>query len=527
MLRFSNNERANHVAAHSAPAQSMTQTGLNVMSDSEPRYVSEGVSDSILYKDHRHHLIESHFHISSSPGEISCPKPPSTMKTTALIFIAGLAAALVAPRAALDQAILSANQVENSGSTWGGTKAHSDNLVALQESFERTLDEAELAITHILGHDETDGGGGGHDGDHGHHGHHGRHPGDSTKTIYELIKESKYTTRFAALVDEHDDIKDLLQSTKANRTLFVPADRAFERIPKDHKKPPAEFIRAALAYAIVPGRYPSHRLFTSHTLPTELTLPNLGDHPQRLRVSSSLIFGTHLNFFTKIIAKDISAKNGLIHAVDHILIPPPPTAKIIQLLPDTFSTFSLALAKTDLASELADLIKTGSTAFVPTNRAFARLGPRANAFLFSDHGKKYLKALLQYSIVANETLYSDALYKGPQDDDSAQGSGYWHVDLPSLLHDVPISVDVKSWRGFVSIVANGYTRVAVTDVLGKDGVLQVVGRVLFPPRRRHDDGVADDDGDDNEDKVWSVEELVERLEPYVSGSGQEGGMSDL
>ncbi|KAK0633199.1 Fasciclin domain-containing protein, partial [Immersiella caudata] len=351
-------------------------------------------------------------------------------------------------------------------------------------------------------------------------GHHGHHPGDTTKTIYELISSNKHTTRFAALVDEHEDIKSLLQDTKINRTLFIPTNRAFERLPhhgdgdKDKdKKPPAHIIRAILAYHIAPGLWPSRRLYFTHTLPTELTSDSLGSHPQRLRISSSLVFGSRINFFTKFIIKDIPAKNGLIHAVDFILLPPPPTSKILQLLPNTFSTLSLGLENTGLGEELEDLTFEGATFFAPTNRAFTRLGPRANAFLFSDRGKKYLKALIKYSIVANETLYSDAFYKRKGGDEDGAGAerDYWHVDLPSLLEDKPISVDVRTWKGWVSIVANGYTRVSVQDVLAKDGVLQVVNSVLFPPRRggRHEW--------DQEEREWGVEEIVERLEPFVDG----------
>ncbi|KAK1750291.1 Fasciclin domain-containing protein [Echria macrotheca] len=449
------------------------------------------------------------------------------MRQVTLLLSAGLAAALVVRSPApLDQVLLAADDSisdsDRPAPSWWGAAVGDDHIQALEGTFEGALEEAELAVTRILRDDDGGDGDHGKHGKHGKHGHHGHH-GDPSKTIYELIKESKYTTKFAELVDEHDDIKDLLQSTETNRTLFVPTDRVFERIPDGHKKPPAEFIRAYLAYSIAPGRFPARRLFFKHTIPSELKLDDLGGHAQRIRVSASLIFGTHLNFFTKIVARDIEAKNGLIHAVDGLLLPPPPTDKIIQLLPDTFSTYSLALATTNLVEELPE-VWTGATAFVPTNRAFARLGPRVNAFLFSDHGKKYLKALLKYGIVANQTLYSDAFYKAPVDDDDddkrAQKADYWHVDLPSLLDDKPIAVDVRRWKGFVSIVANGYTRVAVQDVLGSDGVLQVTGTVLIPPHKRGhgEEGQEwEEEEEQDDDREWEVEELKARLDPYLEG----------
>ncbi|KAK0628585.1 Fasciclin domain-containing protein, partial [Bombardia bombarda] len=361
------------------------------------------------------------------------------------------------------------------------------------------------------------------------------HHGDSSKTIYELIKESKYTQRFAKLVDEHDGIKALLSDTeKKNHTLFVPTDRAFEHIPPHREPPPKEFILALLKYHIVPGRYPVGRVLASHTIPTELASRALGDRPQRLRVGLTL-FGVHLNFYSKVVATDIVAKNGIIHAVGAILVPPPPQSKLIRLLPGRFSTLSLALETTGLGEEL-DKVKehaTGGTVFAPTNHAFARLGRRANAFLFSEHGKKYLRALLRYHVVANETLYSDAYYKRKDDDGedndddantelSSSDTDYWHVDLPSLLGDKAIHIDVRRWKRFISIIINGHVRVSVQDGVARDGVIQVVDSVLIPPHKHHDhdhDGHDGGDDDDDSDKDSnggiSVDELRARLGPYV------------
>ncbi|KAK3695466.1 fasciclin domain family [Podospora appendiculata] len=369
-----------------------------------------------------------------------------------------------------------------------------------------------------------------HDG----HGHHG----DPTKTIYELVKESKYTQRFAELISEYDEIKELLEDTKKNRTLFVPTDRAFEHIPK-HKKPSKEFILALLKYHVVPGSYPVKRILFTHTVPTELELDSLDERPQRLRIGVSL-FGVHLNFYSKVVAANIEAKNGIIHAVDHILIPPPSAAKIIKLLPGKFSTFSLALETTGLGEDLEEAEHRGGTLFAPTNIAFKRLGPRANAFLFSEHGKRFLHALLRYHVVANETLYSDAFYKEEHSDRDDHDSGeegadtltdYWHVDLPSLLDEKPIHVDFRRWKGFITILVNGGIRVAVQDGIAADGVIQVVDRVLIPPHKRHhhgDDGDDGDDGSKDDDENLSVEELKARLSPYVEdGPSEGGGMGDL
>ena len=122
--------------------------------------------------------------------------------------------------------------------------------------------------------------------------------------------------------------------------------------------------------------------------------------------------------------------NGVIHGVDSLLIPPPKSAAIVQLLPGEFSTLELGLIKTGLLEAINDTsTHLGGTIFAPSNFAFQKLGPRVNAFLFSQYGQKYLKALLKYHIVADQTLYSDAYYKSESSEveESGISKGYFHV----------------------------------------------------------------------------------------------------
>lgn len=159
---------------------------------------------------------------------------------------------------------------------------------------------------------------------------------------------------------------------------------------------------------------------------------------------------------------------------------------------------------------------TGGTFFAPPNSAFKKLGPKINAFLFSPYGAKYLKALLEYHVVANQTLYSNAYY-GPAaaevkgaDSVETDAVPYLHFDLPTLLEDKSLAVDVTRYGPFISIKINGFVRVVVQDGLAKDGVIQVVSNVLIPPKK----------ADGAELKHWkgeemSVDDLKERLDPYV------------
>lgn len=202
-------------------------------------------------------------------------------------------------------------------------------------------------------------------------------------------------------------------------------------------------------------------------------------------------------------------------------MPPPPAQRIITLFPQRFSTFLLAEEKTGLGKELHALPKTtGGTIFAPTNWAFEKLGPHANAFLFNtEKGLGYLKALLKYHIVVNETLYSDAYYGRDSKDDVESESSQYHVDLPTLLDEKSLSIDIVRWGGFISYKINGFTRVSIQDGVAKDGVIQVVDSVLIPPREHHSEYV---DGQE-----IGVEDLIERLEPFLENKQDQLSLGEL
>ena len=199
----------------------------------------------------------------------------------------------------------------------------------------------------------------------------------------------------------------------------------------------------------------------------------------------------------------------MIHAVKSILVPPPLVGRELSLLPSEFSTLLLAYEKTEFVKFIHNVKTTGTTVFAPSNDAFSKLGPRANAFLFNtEKGLKYLTALLKYQIVANTTLYSDAIYE-VDGEAQTEGSEHIHIDLPSLLDGKNIAIDVSRWGGFTKIKLNGWVPVVLQDGIAKNGVIQVVGRVPIPPHRHRKEKEEDFDGE------IEVEDLVERLAEYV------------
>lgn len=151
---------------------------------------------------------------------------------------------------------------------------------------------------------------------------------------------------------------------------------------------------------------------------------------------------------------------------------------------------------------------SGATMFAPSNKAFEALGVKANAFLFNTQsGLQHLLALLKYQIVANVTLYSDAIYDHRESKGKLRTAE--HHDLPTLLPDAHIGVDTAKFLGLTLIRVNGFIDVAVHDVIAKNGVIHQVDRLPLPPRKRTKGFVNTRGGE------ISVEELKDRLADYL------------
>lgn len=330
------------------------------------------------------------------------------------------------------------------------------------------------------------------------------------RTVYELIAASNYTKTLAKLIGEYPDLVEALNSTKANYTVFAPTDSAFEKIPDHAPKPSKEQLKAILSYHVLPDVYTARRVLSTHTAPTLLKGEHLSSKPEPQRVAFKFTLrGLTVNFYSRIIAVNILGTNGVIHGVDSILLPPPKILTLIDLFPTEFSTLELGLGKTGLLEKLNTTHHAGGTFFAPSNFAFQKLGPRINAFLFSKYGEKYLKALLEYHVVPDNTLYSDAYYKAGEGekDMTVNAGGYFHVDLPTLLKDRNLSVDIARYGGYISIKINGFASVSVQDGVAEDGVLHVVSSVLIPPKQVG--------GEEYAGGELSVDELKERLQPFV------------
>lgn len=253
------------------------------------------------------------------------------MKSTALLPLAAAAAAFAIPDAATAQQLVlepGRHDASTASSWWDGASS-SSYLDGLRSSIEEAIhdddddaaDSLERAASHV--HDLVDqldiepDVGALFDDDDEDAGADGPRHRLGNLTIYQAISRSKYTTKFAKLVDGHEDVVALLNSTEANSTVFVPTDAAFARMPHHgDEPPPRDLVEKLLRYHVVPGLYPAGRVLAQYTLPTALEEEGLGSRAQRLRVGLGL-GGVRVNFYSKVTMIDLVRPPPL-------PLPPPP-----------------------------------------------------------------------------------------------------------------------------------------------------------------------------------------------------------
>jgi len=163
--------------------------------------------------------------------------------------------------------------------------------------------------------------------------------------------------------------------------------------------------------------------------------------------------GVKLNMNTNVTTADVDVKNGVIHVIDKVLLPP--TVVDQALANENFSILVQAVVKAGLVDVLNG---TGPfTIFAPTNAAFEALFAALNISGIADLTAEQLIPILTYHVVSGNVL-STQLSAG----------------------------DVETLNGRISVTLspspaiNGNSNIIATDVQGSNGVIHVIDSVLLP-----------------------------------------------
>ena len=256
-------------------------------------------------------------------------------------------------------------------------------------------------------------------------------------------------------------------------TVFAPTDQAFANLKKSS---PALFekvasdpalLRAVLTYHVVGKRIPAAAAVAAAK--KNLKVKTLQGESIALSYKGKSIV---LNGSARVILADVKASNGVIHAINAVIVPPSllkapaPTKSIVELAvgnPD-FSTLVALVQKAGLAATLSG---TGPfTVFAPTNAAFDKLkvaAPATYNAVVSDPA--LLAKVLTYHVVAGSVSSLQAISVAKQN------------GTVGTVEGEPITLSVKDGK----LTLNGGSTVVTADILATNGVVHVIDTVLVPP----------------------------------------------
>lgn len=266
---------------------------------------------------------------------------------------------------------------------------------------------------------------------------------------------------------------DPVLSGSTELTVFAPTNQAFAKLPHPFTNANAiagitnpaqiEALKSILLYHVLAGEVKAAAVQPGPAV-TQKPAPNNTIYLSKNKK------GIFINGDTRVIKADIDATNGVIHAIDKVLMFP--TQNIVELAVSNpaFSTLVAAVVKANLAGTLSG--NGDFTVFAPTNDAFAKLpapfNNAANINAISDPAQiTFLGNVLKYHVIAPARVFSTDLTEGLT-------SGTVLGAEPKLTF---------SLRGGASVKGKGNataSKIGPANLLTTNGVVHVIDQVLLP-----------------------------------------------
>ena len=241
-------------------------------------------------------------------------------------------------------------------------------------------------------------------------------------------------------------------------TVFAPTDAAFAKLPpgtiddllKPQNKPKLVKILTyhvlagkALTAADIIAKNPPFRLEMLNNISTRITL-----NMSRVQVNDATV-----------IVADVMATNGIIHALDTVLLPPDIVETAVA--DGRFKILVTALTAADLVTALKG--PGPFTVFAPTDAAFAKLPPGTIDDLLKPENKPKLIKILTYHVVGGRALSAaDIIAMNPP----------FRLEM---LNGLSTRITLEGGK----VRVNDAT-VIVADVITSNGIIHAIDTVLLP-----------------------------------------------
>ncbi len=249
-----------------------------------------------------------------------------------------------------------------------------------------------------------------------------------------------------------------LDDETANFTVFAPTDDAFAKLGDALNTLLAdpETLEDILRYHVLSGAVDAATAIS--LAGTNQTMLN-GDN-----ISLSLQMGDLYINNAKVIIKDIKANNGIIHAIDTVIVPPAPTPELGNIVETAVSNgdFSSLVQYVQSAGLVEALSNPNAqlTVFAPTNAAFAKLPEATVTALMND--TQLLADVLKYHVVNAKV-------------DSTAATGLANTSV-TMLNGNDVSVSVNNGNLFIND-----SKVITPNVMATNGIIHAIDTVLIPP----------------------------------------------
>jgi uncharacterized surface protein with fasciclin (FAS1) repeats len=261
-------------------------------------------------------------------------------------------------------------------------------------------------------------------------------------------ENGSFTTLLSALDDA--DLTGVLEGA-GPYTVFAPTDAAFAALPAGTISGlTLEQLTEVLSYHVV-----SDEIFAADLAP-EQAVEALDGGELFITVDGQVI----VNDVATVATADVEASNGVIHAIDAVLLPDN-LLDVVGVVSKRYalSTLESAVVDADLVSTLQTDTDDGYTVFAPTNDAFDELGVDLSTLT-----QQELQDILTYHVLPSAVLSSDI-------------SGGTVTTVNGA--DLTIAVDNDGNVSLTDQAGNTYS-VTEADLEGTNGVVHIIDGVLLP-----------------------------------------------
>lgn len=288
-------------------------------------------------------------------------------------------------------------------------------------------------------------------------------PASMSLTIDKVAETSGFNALLAAATKA--ELGAALADANARLTVFAPTDAAFNQLATSLgfanatamvEALPAAALKSILTYHVLPGTKPASELQAAPQS-AQATLYAFDGQPAALALDSSQssVAITDAALTTaNVITPDVAASNGVIHAIDKVLVPPG-VLNIVQMaqVNSQLSSLVSAVVAADLQGTLSG--PGPFTVFAPTNDAFSA----APAGLTPQQ----LTTVLTYHALGMQVLASQIPFGAPIDTLASQAIAI-NAGTPPTISDTSATP----------------ARIIATDVRASNGVIHVIDKVLIP-----------------------------------------------